>query len=182
MADSLMDMAFQSLLQAAMSTEPEQKSPSAEPVSTVTAFQTQPNPATFSLNSSPKPSSTGREAIDQLIEKASKTFGVKENLIRSVIQHESDFNASAVSHVGAQGLMQLMPNTARGLGVTDAFDPQQNIMAGTKYLKQMLDRYAGNNELALAAYNAGPGNVDKYGGIPPFKETQNYVRKVLSKV
>ncbi len=182
MADNLMDMAFHSVLQATMSTESEPRQSSAESVGSVAAFPEQPNPATFSLNVSPNPPSETRKTIDQWIETASKTFGVKENLIRSVIQHESNFNALAVSHAGAQGLMQLMPETARGLGVTDAFDPQQNIMAGTKYLKQMLDRYEGNNELALAAYNAGPGNVDKYGDIPPFKETQNYVHKVLSRV
>ena len=116
--------------------------------------------------------------FDGIINKAAAMFNIPAKLIKSVIQKESNFNPNAVSHAGASGLMQLMPATARGLGVKNAFDPAENILAGSKYLRQMLDKYDNNIELALAAYNAGPGNVDKYGGIPPFKETQNYVRKV----
>jgi soluble lytic murein transglycosylase-like protein len=116
--------------------------------------------------------------FDGIIDKASAMFSIPAKLIKSVIQKESSFNPNAVSHAGASGLMQLMPATARGLGVKNVFDPAENILAGTKYLRQMLDKYDNNIELALAAYNAGPGNVDKYGGIPPFKETQNYVQKV----
>lgn len=116
--------------------------------------------------------------FDGIIDKASAMFNIPAKLIKSVIQKESSFNPNAVSHAGASGLMQLMPATARGLGVNNVFDPAENILAGTKYLRQMLDKYDNNIELALAAYNAGPGNVDKYGGIPPFKETQNYVQKV----
>ncbi|MGV2940838.1 lytic transglycosylase domain-containing protein [Mesobacillus sp. LC4] len=116
--------------------------------------------------------------FDGIIDQAASMFNIPAKLIKSVIQKESNFNPNAISHAGASGLMQLMPATARGLGVKNVFDPSENIIAGSKYLRQMLDRYDDNLELALAAYNAGPGNVDKYGGIPPFKETQNYVRNV----
>lgn len=123
--------------------------------------------------------SEGKGGVDHLIQKAAEHYGIDEKLVRSVVKAESNFDADVVSHAGAQGLMQLMPATAEGLGVSNPFDPEQNLMGGTKYLKQMLDRYDGDQKLALAAYNAGPGNVDKYGGVPPFRETQNYITKIL---
>ena len=105
--------------------------------------------------------------------------GLSPSLVESVIRVESAFNASAVSRKGAQGLMQLMPQTASSLGVRNAFDPRQNIEGGVRHLRYLVDRYPGNLPLALAAYNAGAGAVDTYRGIPPYPETQDYVRKIL---
>lgn len=114
-----------------------------------------------------------------MVEKAANTYGVPISLISKIIQAESGWNHKAKSSVGAMGMMQLMPRTAKALGVSDPYDPMQNIMGGVKYLASLLKKYKGDMTLAVAAYNAGPGNVDKYNGVPPFKETQNFVKKVL---
>jgi Rod binding domain-containing protein len=119
-------------------------------------------------------------SIDSLAKAASKTYDLPYNLIKAVIKTESGFNPYAVSPKGAVGLMQVMPQTAEEMGVADVSNPAANVFCGSLYLKKMLDRNNGNIELALAAYNSGQGNVDKYGGIPPFAETQNYVKKVLN--
>jgi len=118
--------------------------------------------------------------IDALVSANATQQQVDPALIKAIIANESGFNANGTSKVGAQGLMQLMPGTAAGLGVTNAYDPSQNVMGGTKYIKGLLDRFNGDVKLAVAAYNAGPGAVEKYGGVPPYAETQNYVQNVLA--
>lgn len=115
--------------------------------------------------------------ISEIVSRASKRYGVAEGLIKAVIQAESNFKTTAVSSAGAQGLMQLMPATAAGLGVTDSFNPEQNVMAGTRFLKDMLTRYGGDIDKALAAYNWGPGNLERGNGRLP-RETQDYLVKV----
>lgn len=124
--------------------------------------------------------SANKSQILSMISQIADKHGVDEDLIKAVIKQESGFNTRAKSKAGAMGLMQLMPATAASLGVKDPYNPVQNVEGGTKYLKSMLDKYNGNIILALAAYNAGPGAVDKYDGVPPYKETQNYIRNILA--
>lgn len=119
------------------------------------------------------------DTLESIFQKASETYGVSVNLLKAIAKAESGFNQYATSKSGAMGIMQLMPSTAAGLGVSDAYDAEQNIMGGANLISQLLAKYNGDVSLALAAYNAGSGNVDKYGGIPPFAETQNYVSKIL---
>ena len=120
-----------------------------------------------------------RDEIISMIEDTSAKYGVDAKLIKALVKQESGFNPTAKSKAGALGLMQLMPSTAKGLGVKDPLDAKQNIEGGVKYVKSLLNRFDGNIILALAAYNAGPNAVKKYDGIPPYKETQNYVKSVL---
>lgn len=118
------------------------------------------------------------EAYDDIIQEAATTYDMDPDLIHAVMQAESAFHPFAVSRAGAEGLMQLMPDLSDEMGVTNAFDPRENIMGGVRYLKRLLDFHNGNVDLALASYNAGPGNVERYGGVPPFRETKNYVKTI----
>lgn len=122
---------------------------------------------------------TVSEQMEAIFQTAADTYQVPLNLLKAVAKAESDFDPNCTSNAGAMGIMQLMPSTASALNVTDPYDAEQNIMGGAKLLSQLLKKYDGNLPFALAAYNAGSGNVDKYNGIPPFRETQNYVKKIM---
>jgi len=121
-----------------------------------------------------------RQLLDRLARTVARRYELDEELVSAVVRAESGYDPAAVSRVGAVGLMQLMPATAAELEVDDPFDPEQNLDGGVRYLKWMLDRFEGEVDLALAAYNAGPAAVDRYGGIPPYPETRSYVRRVLT--
>lgn len=168
---------FQTLVRAYASNQPETGTSSALQPERATQLQ---ELAEVPLSSSGKPEASGVQGsqwLDGIIAKASNRYGVDGGLIRAVIKAESGFNPNAVSHAGAQGLMQLMPGTARSLGVSDSFDPEQNVMAGTRFLSDLLKRYNGNLDSALAAYNWGPGNVDRKPEQLP-RETRDYLMRV----
>src|SRR5918993_1418209 len=142
---------------------------------------------TYAISNAPasirttRPLSRRAQEFEPFIVQHASAQNVRADLVRAVIQAESAFNPQARSHKGAMGLMQLMPATASELGVTDPYDPNQNIKGGVTYLKSLLLKYSHNEELALAAYNAGPGAVEKYGAVPPYRETRNYVHKIRNK-
>ncbi|MFZ5643028.1 MAG: lytic transglycosylase domain-containing protein [Bacillota bacterium] len=124
------------------------------------------------------PTESLAEGLEGVLNKASAKYGIEPDLLRAVIKVESDFNPFALSSAGAMGLMQLMPGTARSLGVNNPYDVKENIEGGAKYLRSLLDRFDGNIKMALAAYNAGPGAVERYGGVPPYRETVSYLQKI----
>jgi soluble lytic murein transglycosylase-like protein len=137
--------------------------------------------AQTSPTAAPAAGAAGSTAFEAEINTAAQSNGIAPALLKGLVSQESGFNPSARSGAGAVGLTQLMPGTAAALGVTNPLDPVQSLQGGAKYLRQQLDRFGGDEKLALAAYNAGPGAVQKYGGVPPYRETQNYVNSVMSK-
>jgi soluble lytic murein transglycosylase-like protein len=152
----------------------------AVPFNALLAQALQPNAAAAPVAANQDaPAPVPPEQIDALVQQNAQIWQVDPALIKSVIANESSFDANATSPVGAQGLMQLMPETAASLGVRNPYDPAQNVAGGTRYLRSLLDRFNGDTKLAVAAYNAGPGAVEKYGDVPPYAETRSYVQNVL---
>lgn len=163
-------MNIQQIQETARAVQSHTQSTDTRKASTVSGFQNTLSESMGSKNTS----------LDSIFEKAAATYQVDVNLLKAIARQESNFQTDVVSKAGAAGVMQLMPSTAKALGVSDVMDPEQNIMGGAKLISGLLKKYDGNTQLALAAYNAGSGNVAKYNGIPPFKETQDYVKKVMS--
>ncbi len=143
------------------------------PAEEIVSYSSEPDRVALKADTAPAKSTS------QIVREASETHGVDLDFIRSVIKQESAGNSQAVSSAGARGLMQLMPGTASQLGVSDSFSPEQNVHGGTRYLRELLERYNGDAVKALAAYNAGPNTVDRYKGVPPYRETRQYVRRVI---
>jgi soluble lytic murein transglycosylase-like protein len=153
------------------------------PTAEIASYSTQPDPEVApsvetSSPATPSPAAPAK-STDQIVREASELQGVDSDFLHSVIRQESSGNALAVSPAGARGLMQLMPGTAQQLGVKDSFSPEQNVHGGARYLRELLERYHGDAIRALAAYNAGPGAVDRYRGVPPYRETRLYVQRVV---
>ncbi|NVN91410.1 MAG: lytic transglycosylase domain-containing protein [Desulfuromonadales bacterium] len=167
--------AVQSLINAYRTNQAENTAPSNQPSVLSQPLPDSVDPISPITSSASVPE--GSQWLEPIIARASSRFGVDASLIKAVIKAESNFNPNAVSPAGARGLMQLMPGTARGLGVSDSFDPEQNVMAGTRFLRDLLDRYQGDLDSSLAAYNWGPGNVDKHPDRLP-RETRNYLTRV----
>ena len=175
-------MAFDEALQRAQTPEATAPSPATHTGETVSGVYVPsaslgPLPTTTGATA-PMPVVTGTAQYAGLIQTYAAKHGLDPKLVRAVIQTESGGNPRAISPAGAMGLMQLMPANVHEAGISDGLDPEQNIAAGTQQLSDLLKEYGGDLDLALAGYNAGPGNVRKYGGVPPFRETQNYIRKV----